>query len=103
MLRRYHDMHRSVGTRIPNALRMEVLAADGGCVGQKVGMEHTCYGALELDHVQASHGIGMKSPTVRGNLVSLCSIAHRTKTEYGRVWRPKLVAYIAKRDADIIE
>jgi 5-methylcytosine-specific restriction endonuclease McrA len=87
-----------IGTVIPARLRGNVKAADGGCVGYLVGMEGPCFGSLELDHVRASHGIGMKSETERGNLVTLCSTHHREKTENGRKYRPLLLEYIAARD-----
>ena len=97
-LRRYAPIAPSKGTTIPRNLRAEVVAADNGCVGPKVGMPGDCFGHLELDHVRASHGMGMKSETEKGNLVSLCSVHHRTKTNAGRLWRPKLLRYVAERD-----
>jgi 5-methylcytosine-specific restriction endonuclease McrA len=54
--------------------------------------EHTS--ALELDHVRASGGMGMKSRSTADNLVSLCGDCHRMKTLNGRVARPALLAYI---------
>jgi hypothetical protein len=68
-------------------------------------MAGECAGAISLDHVRASHGMGMKSATTRSNLVSLCSGMgevyghHRLKTEHGRTWRPILLQYINRRDA----
>lgn len=98
-LRRYAPLKASRGTVIPTDVRDEVRAADGGCVGPRVGMPGPCSGPIDLDHVRASHGMGMKSPTVRGNLVSLCRLVHhRLKTDHGRVWRPHLLTYIAQRD-----
>lgn len=87
-----------------------VRARDGGCVArycvpanQKVvpaGVVRVpadvCEGPLEVDHVRASGGLGMKSPTHRSNLVCLCQWHHKLKTEYGRVWRPLLIAYLAR-------
>src|SRR5687767_9554055 len=96
-LRRYAPLAPSRGTVIPANLRAEVLAADKGCVGPRVGMPSDCFGAIELDHVRASHGIGMKSETALSNLVSLCSTHHRLKTNAGRTWRPLLVDYLARR------
>jgi hypothetical protein len=98
VIRRYSVMKPLQGTRIPSSLRAEVLAADGGCVGSRIGMPGECFGAIELDHIRASHGMGMKSPTEAGNLVSTCSFHHRMKTNAGRRWRPKLLAYVARRD-----
>jgi hypothetical protein len=49
---------------------------------------------LELDHVRASHGMGMKSETVESNLVALCGAHHRWRTTHGREGRPILLAYL---------
>jgi hypothetical protein len=38
----------------------------------------------------------MKSPTHRTNMVVLCRHHHRAKTEYGKVWRPLLIAYLER-------
>jgi len=38
----------------------------------------------------------MKSPTHRTNMVVLCRWHHRLKTEYGKVWRPLLLAYLER-------
>lgn len=96
-LRRYAPLKPSRGTVIPPRLRIEVLTADGGCVGRIIGMPGECFGALELDHVRASGGIGMKSRTTLDNLASLCSTHHREKTNNGRKWRPVLIAYLERR------
>jgi 5-methylcytosine-specific restriction endonuclease McrA len=55
-----------------------------------------CDGPLEVDHVRASGGLGLKSPTVRTNLVVLCMHHHRLKTEFGKTWRPLLLAYLER-------
>lgn len=55
-----------------------------------------CHGPLDVDHVRASGGLGMKSPTHRTNMVVLCRWHHRLKTEYGKVWRPLLIAYLER-------
>jgi len=99
-LRRYAPMKQSRGTVIPAELRIAVHRRDAGCVGERAGFpvaEH--FGGLELDHVRASHGIGMKSETTRDNLVSLCGSCHRWKTENGREARPLLLAYLSKVEA----
>lgn len=99
-LRRYQPIAKSRGTVIPADVRRAVVARDlGMCIGQVVGMDHICYGQIELDHVRASGGIGMKSRSTPDNLVSLCPQAHRLKTLNGRKYRPLLLAYIEKRDA----
>ena len=73
---------------------------DNGCVAARPSMEQTgatrCDGPLDVDHVRASGGLGMKSPTHRTNMVVLCRWHHRLKTEYGKVWRPLLLAYLER-------
>jgi hypothetical protein len=78
-------------------MRLRVLFRDMGCVGFERFPCGPCAGPLELDHVRASHGIGMKSATEDGNLVSLCGAHHRWKTEHGREARPILLAYLESR------
>jgi len=77
-----------------NALRLAVLERDQGCVGFG-RLPGACEARLELDHVRASGGLGMKSRTTLDNLVALCSGHHRWKTEHGREARPILLAYLA--------
>lgn len=91
-MRRYTSLRPSAGTRIPPEVRLAVLQRDQGCVLFGAG---DCAGALELDHVRASHGVGMKSPTVAENLVTLCGSHHRWKTEHGREARPILLDYLS--------
>ena len=55
-----------------------------------------CEGPLDVDHVRASGGLGMKSETNRRNMVCLCRWHHRLKTDYGRTWRPLLLAYLER-------
>lgn len=104
-LRRYTPLRKSAGTRIAVELRKRVLERDGyECVGHKrlnppMPGECASWLGLELDHVRASHGTGLKSPTEISNLVSLCPMAHREKTEHGRRWRPVLLLYLAERGA----
>jgi hypothetical protein len=98
-LRRYTPLKASTGTRIPDPIRHRVArrdrAATGGCVG--LGrLPGACEGALELDHVRASGGMGMKSVTCDCNLVQLCGAHHRYKTENGKVARPILLEYLAR-------
>lgn len=85
---------RSAGTPIPVRLRIAVLARDQGCVGWQ-RFPGDCLGRLEIDHVRASGGLGMKSPTELENLVVLCGIHHLWKTEHGKTARPLLLAYLA--------
>jgi 5-methylcytosine-specific restriction endonuclease McrA len=78
---------------IPPAVRAYVRARDDGCV-LRTKIPHTCWGALEIDHVRASEGLGLKSRSTADNLVTLCSAAHQYKTEHGKEVRPILLAYL---------
>jgi len=60
-----------------------------------MGMPGPCHFVLEIDHVRASGGLGMKSETTIENLISMCRIHHETKTLNGRIWRPRLLEYLA--------
>jgi 5-methylcytosine-specific restriction endonuclease McrA len=80
-----------------------VRARDRWCVasmlmarGNVIADFTTCAGPLDVDHVRASGGLGMKSPTVRTNLVVLCRFHHRQKTDWGKTWRPLLLAYLER-------
>lgn len=95
-LRRYSKPKKSRGTVIPSLVREQVYARDMGCLGPRVGMPEQCFGRIELDHVRASHGIGMKSESTLENLASLCSTHHRIKTDNGRTWRPVLVGWLER-------
>ena len=95
-MRRYAAPKSSQGTVIPPELRIRVLTRDNGCVGRLVRFPTACAGALELDHVRASHGMGMKSRAAADNLVSLCGACHRYKTAHGREARPILLDYLAR-------
>lgn len=97
-MRRYSALRQSYGTSIPPRMRIEVYERDGGCVGFG-RLPGDCSGALELDHVRASHATGKKSRTEPDNLVSLCGAHHRYKTEHGRDARPVLLDYLATRYA----
>lgn len=98
-MRRYSPIKPSRGTVIPSKIREAVKRRDGFCVGPAVGMPGRCQGGIEIDHVRASHGMGMKSETESGNLVSLCGKHHIERTLNGRTWRPLLLAYIEKRES----
>lgn len=95
-LRRYAPLGASRGTVIEPHIRARVLARDKGCVGRAVGFPTDCSGGLELDHVRASHGMGMKSESSEDNLVSVCGSCHRWKTEHGREARPLLLTYLQR-------
>ena len=82
---------------------MEVYRRDVRCVGPVVGMPGLCgsqfgpqqHPTMELDHVNGS-GLGKRGPSTPQNLVLLCGLHHRMKTEQARVWRPKLNEYLSK-------
>lgn len=97
-LRRYAPITPSKGTVWPTEVRMAAYIRDGGCVGPRVGMPGECSGSLELDHVRASGGIGMKSRSTLDNAAFLCGVHHRAKTNAGRTWRPALLDYIARSE-----
>jgi 5-methylcytosine-specific restriction endonuclease McrA len=81
-----------------------VRARDNGCVAPRAARSvgatanafFLCDGPLDVDHVRASGGLGLKSPTHRTNMVVLCRHHHRAKTEWGKVWRPLLLAYLER-------
>lgn len=77
-----------------------VLRRDLGCIGglidNEAGRPYICDGPFEIDHVRASGGLGIKSPTHRSNLVKLCRHHHALKTYHGKVWRPLLLAYLER-------
>lgn len=97
-----HERKLKRDTDEERAEKQHVRDRDRGCVAARSAIaygfpqpEHGCQGPLEVDHVRASGGLAMKSPTVRTNMVTLCSWHHRLKTEYGKTWRPILLAYLA--------
>lgn len=63
------------------------------CIGPFVGMPGACEGPIEEDHVRKG-GMGWRSRSTPDNLVSLCRLHHRTKTEASKVWRPVLIDYL---------
>jgi hypothetical protein len=95
-MRRYHEMRKSIGTTWPPEVRAAIEARDPWCVGPLVGMPGECYGTPEIDHVRASHGIGMKSRSTVDNGVRLCGGHHRLKTNAGKTWRPVLLDYLER-------
>ena len=89
--------------------RRHVWMRDHGCVARLIRMPGTgvplsaltpCDGPLSYDHVRASGGLGMKSPTHRTNGVILCLHHHTLKTDWGKTWRPLLLGYLAKVETD---
>jgi hypothetical protein len=103
MLRRYplpaKARHRWLDP-VPSLVRAYVRARDRGCVFTRLGVPHDCFGRLELDHVRASGGLGLKSTSTASNLVLLCPWAHREKTLNGRRWRPILLAWIERAERE---
>jgi hypothetical protein len=79
-----------------------VRARDGDCVAwYATNGPMECQGPLEVDHVRASGALSKKSVTHRSNMVLLCHWHHKLKTEYGRVWRPLLLAYLERVEREI--
>jgi 5-methylcytosine-specific restriction endonuclease McrA len=105
MLRRYPTPRRARGVPqrdpIPADVRAHVRARDHGCVLARLGVPHDCFGRLELDHVRASGGLGLRSASTPDNLVLLCPWAHRMKTLGGRRWRPVLLAWIERAEREL--
>jgi hypothetical protein len=88
------EVHRVAPLSDADPRVRRVLARDHGCVGPRIGLDGPCLGAIELDHIRASHAMGKKSETAEHNLVSLCGRHHLVRTENGRWIRPLLVAYV---------
>jgi 5-methylcytosine-specific restriction endonuclease McrA len=85
---------------VSSTVRALVWARDGGCVFARLGIPHDCYGRPEIDHVRASGGVGLRSPSTPDNLVLLCASAHLEKTLHGRRWRPVLLAWIERTERE---
>ena len=102
MIRRYAPIRPSLGTRWPPEVRAEIMARDKGrCIGPLAGLpDSTCHGSIEIDHVRASHGMGMKSRSTADNGVVLCGNHHRIKTAEGKHCRPLLLAYLERVNGD---
>jgi hypothetical protein len=94
MLRRSIPLKPSRGTTWPPDVAQVIRERDRRCVGPAVGMAGPCAGSVEIDHVRASHGLGMKSESTEDNGVVLCTAHHREKTAGGKVWRPRLLRYL---------
>ncbi len=100
-LRRYAPMKPSRGTVWPQEVARAIRARDKLCVGPRAGFPELWEdwrpdSPMEIDHVRASGGMGMKSRSTEDNGVLLCSWCHRWKTEHGREARPLLLAYLAR-------
>lgn len=87
-------------TRWPADVSEAIRIRDRGqCVGPVIGLSGRCYGTPQRDHIRASGGLGMKSPSTLENGALLCISHHRYKTEHGREVRPLLIAYVEARSA----
>jgi hypothetical protein len=87
-------MKPSSGTTWSRDVRAHVATHYHGCIGPLVGMLGSCVGGIELDHIRASHGTGMKSDSIAPNAAPLCAGHHAIKTKAGRTWRPLLIALV---------
>jgi hypothetical protein len=96
-------------TRDEAAEKAYVRTRDRGCVAEGAAQAADaiiigpviCQGPLEVDHVRASGALSKKSATHRSNMVLLCAWHHKLKTEYGRVWRPLLLAYLERVEENV--
>lgn len=80
-------------------LREAVLERDQGCVGPRLGMPRACFGRLELDHIRASGGLGLRSASVITNLITVCGAHHYAKTVEGRKWRPAFIEWAREKES----
>jgi hypothetical protein len=99
-VRRYTPLKPSRGTTWPEDVRRAARLRDRGCIGPRIGMPESCFGEVQLDHVRASGGLSMKSPSTLRNAASLCFVHHHEKTMNGRRWRPVLLEWIAGQSGD---
>jgi hypothetical protein len=90
-LRRRTPLAPSRGTTWPAEVRAHVATHQRRCIGPLAGMQGLCSPGIELDHIRASHGTGMKSESVATNAAQLCSWHHDLKTRNGRIWRERLL------------
>lgn len=87
-------MKPSQGTVWPKDVREHIEHHQKSCVGALAGMPEMCDRYVELDHIRASGGIGMKSKSIATNGARTCSLHHRLKTNNGKVWRPRFIEII---------
>lgn len=75
-------------------LREAVLERDGGCVARLFDEELMyCRGRLTLDHVKDEPRMGVRAPSDRAHLVSLCTW-HHLESGWATSHRPELRAYL---------
>lgn len=100
-MRRLVGLRPSAGTTWPPEVRSAIRTRDRWCVAVRANFPLSpnfpnCAGTLEVDHVRASGGLGLKSRSTLDNGVLLCSRHHRWRTEHGREARPLLLAYLER-------
>ena len=93
-MRRKTALKPSRGTEWPREVREHVRSHQPRCIGPLAGMLGACDPGIELDHVRASHGTGMKSDSIATNAARLCNPHHYLKTANGKTWRPRLLSVI---------
>jgi hypothetical protein len=64
-------------------------------------MPGDCLGLVDIDHVRASHGTGMKSRSTADNGVQLCRFGHHPIKTEGKEksteeWRRREIAYLSR-------
>lgn len=90
-MRRRGGLKPSQGTTWPRDVREHIATHQAGCIGPLAGMLGRCDPGIELDHIRASHGMGMKSDSIATNGAHLCLFHHDMKTRNGKTWRPRLI------------
>lgn len=75
-------------------LRIEVIQRDGGCVAPVLGAEDPCRGPLTLDHVKDAARMGVRAPSDRRHLVTVCR--HHHLDGWATSHRPALRVYLAQ-------
>lgn len=80
-------------------LRVEVFERDGGCVAVTLGESSmACAGRLTLDHVKTDLRLGVRAPSDRAHLVTLCEGHTENGSRAGYQWntanRPALRWYL---------
>lgn len=91
-MRRRSSLKASSGTVWPVEVREHVRVHQAGCIGPIAGMPGHCDGETQLDHVRASHAVGMKSKSIATNAARVCNWHHDMKTRQGKLWRPRLLS-----------
>lgn len=75
-------------------MRVEVFERDGGCVAVTLGEPaEACAGRLTLDHVKDQPRMGVRAPSDRAHLATVCE-AHHLWNGWATSHRPELRAYL---------